>query len=552
MIIFPLLAWLITFGLWQAVDHTTLIIWSTLITVLIAPRYLLYQNYKKRSDETHSRQWAGYYTLISLLYGIAWGVAGILFINLDNPSATIFWFTTMMGNYIYIIPISGYWLPSYYAYVLPGGLAVPAYLIAQNSHEHSTLGLLALLFIAICLYVSHLFHRFFISNIRLRFQNTTLVKKLQCEKESAEQANRAKSVFLAAASHDLRQPLHSVGLYAELLHQQLNEPEQFELLKKLTNSNSALNELLNALLDISHLEAGSLKPDLKTIDTQQLMQQLQDEFSPQFEQQNRVLHVRITEFKIVSDPTLLNRMLRNFISNALQYGQQGNVLISCRKRGESALFQVWDQGIGIPKDQQLKVFNEFTQLHNPHRDRSQGLGLGLAIVKQLSRLLTHPIELKSRLNHGSVFSVSVPIDEHNMKSIPLMPADNKKITPLNLTILLIDDDPDILDATAQLMSSWGHRVISAGNYQQAKQQLQNDNLCPEVIISDFCLNEQLNGIEVVHQLWQQLGKRLPALLITGDTSPDKLRELRNSQIPVLHKPLQAMRLRAFLQKMNEK
>ncbi|MDQ7016422.1 MAG: ATP-binding protein [Gammaproteobacteria bacterium] len=549
-IVFPILAWLITLGLWQAVDHSTLLIWSTSISSLVLVRYVLYHKYKTRPNDLHISRWAWYYTVITLLYGLAWGIAGVLFINLNHPNATLFWFTVMMGNYIWIIPISGYWLPSYYAYVLPGGLAVPVYLLSQETYEYNVLGLLALLFIVICFYVTHLFQRFFISNIRLRFQNVSLVKKLQREKESAEQANRAKSLFLAAASHDLRQPLHAVGLYAELLQQKLKEPEQFELLKKLNNSNTALNGLLNSLLDISRLEAGSLQPELKTISSQQLMQQLQEEFSPQFKQQHRQLRFHSNDLKIVSDPTLLARILRNFISNALQYGQQGKVLVSCRKRENSALFQVWDQGAGIAKEQHFEIFDEFTQLKNAQRDRSQGLGLGLAIVKRLSRLLTHPINLSSQLERGSVFSVSVPSHQQNMKSVSMATAPTVVDTQMDLIVLLIDNDHDILDATSQLISSWGCQVIQASNYEHAKTQLNSDHLRPQVIISDFRLGKKLTGINVIQNIRQRLDKRLPALLITGDTSPETLRELRDSQLPVLHKPLQPMRLRAFLHKIN--
>jgi signal transduction histidine kinase len=233
-------------------------------------------------------------------------------------------------------------------------------------------------------------HKTLLEALRLKYENVDLVKMLTLQKERAEQANLAKSRFLAAASHDLRQPLHAQGLFLTELDYYVDHPRGRMILGGLESSVHAMARLFNALLDISKLDAGIVEPDVSSFRIDLLLQEIQQEFMPQAEELGINLQIVPSRAVVRSDQALLGSILRNFVSNALRYTHRGRVLLGCRRRGGDIEIQVWDTGIGIPSSQLKEIFQEFHQIGNPERDREKGLGLGLAIAKRTSQLLAHP------------------------------------------------------------------------------------------------------------------------------------------------------------------
>jgi CheY-like chemotaxis protein len=247
---------------------------------------------------------------------------------------------------------------------------------------------------------------------------------------------------------------------------------------------------------------------------------------------------------------MLGRILRNIINNAIRYTDTGAVLVGCRRKGATVAITISDTGPGIATEHHLAIFREFYQLGNPERDRRKGLGLGLAIVDGLCRVLDHPLELKSRIGHGSTFAVHVPIAAADPTCDEIV----KTETPVpleNYGVLIIDDEPAICRAMNEVLRSWGCRVVTAESGQDALAQLSTSGFVPDVIIADYRLREGHTGANVIAEIRQSLGKSIPAAILTGDTAPERLREASAGGFVLLHKPIQPSRLRAALTNWRE-
>jgi signal transduction histidine kinase len=380
--------------------------------------------------------------------------------------------------------------------------------------------------------------------IQLRFENADLVEQLKLEtgiaaaaQREAELANTAKSKFLAAASHDLRQPIHAQGLFLEVLSRTDQTKHQQELLARARAASEASSEMLNALLDFSRIEAGVIQPQLQPFRLQPLLQKIERELAPQADAKNIVFRTRDTELVVQTDPVLLELILRNLVSNAIRYTEHGGILLGCRRRGSLALLEVWDTGIGIAPEHQSEVFREFHQLGNPERDRRKGLGLGLAIADGMARALQHELSLASKLRRGSVFRLALPVTSTpDIQELVLQ----SKTRLLNARLLVIDDDAIVRDGMLQLLRDWGCECDAAESIEDALALVQLN--VPDVVISDYRLREQRTGVEAIEAIRAQLGTCIPALLITGDTAPKRLREAQASGIPLLHKPVSPSKL----------
>jgi signal transduction histidine kinase/ActR/RegA family two-component response regulator len=357
-------------------------------------------------------------------------------------------------------------------------------------------------------------------------------------KQRAEEANLAKSKFLAAASHDLRQPIHAQGLFLEVLAHTELSAQQRELLANVCAASDASAAMLNTLLDFSRVEAGVIEPQLQTFRLQPLLNKIEREFEPQADAKGLLYRSRETDLAVYSDPALIELILRNLVSNAIRYTDHGGLLVACRKRGARAILEVWDTGIGIAASQQREVFREFHQLGNPERDRRKGLGLGLAIVQGLARTLGHRLTLSSTPQRGSVFRLALPI----AATLPAEPsAVRTGLTQhLNVRVLVIDDDETVRFGMLHLLRGWGCVCDVAESIEEALALARAH--APDLVICDYRLREQRTGIEAIAALRTLLGKDLPALLITGDTGAERLREALDSGVPLLHKPVSTSQL----------
>ena len=368
--------------------------------------------------------------------------------------------------------------------------------------------------------------------------------ELRARKEEAEHANMAKSRFLAAASHDLRQPMHALGLFIAELGQHRLEPQARQLLEQIAASAGAMETLMDGLLDISKLDAGVLQPSIRTFSLQPLLERIAASQHRIAAEQGITLKLRALDCRVSSDPLLIERIIVNLISNAIQHGDGGHVLVACRRRGGRIHVEVRDNGPGIAPEAQGIVFQEFVQLHNPARARDKGLGLGLAIVRRLSDLLQLELDLRSIPGRGAVFSIALPVvSKDNTSGLP-SPVIREPGDLTGLRVALIEDDPLALAAMEGLLRSWGCRVCSGADLEDLLAKLADDE-APQVVVSDYRLAEA-SGIEVVAALRARFDGALPAALVSGDTAPEVLARCQQAGLPLLHKPVRPARLRAFL------
>ncbi len=368
---------------------------------------------------------------------------------------------------------------------------------------------------------------------------------LAAKKDLAERANQSKSRFFAAASHDLRQPLHALSLFVAALKARNHSPDTQPLIDNIEASTAAMELLFNALLDISRLDAGTIEPNRKHFPLQKMFDDLAHQFGAVAAEKQLKLRFRPCGATLYSDPLLIERILINLVTNAIRYTDDGGVLVACRRRGRAVRISVFDTGRGIPPDQQESVFHEFVQLHNAARDRSKGLGLGLAIVARLGRLLGHPVSVRSRPAHGSVFSIDVPAGDAGLIVAPA-PASAPGQVPADALVVLVDDETAILRGMAELFDNWNIDLVAAHSADEAVLWLDSLGRVPDVIVSDYRLPDDTDGIAVATRLRERYGRDIPAILVTGDTAPDTIQRIARAGFPLLHKPLRPAKLRALL------
>jgi signal transduction histidine kinase/DNA-binding NarL/FixJ family response regulator len=360
-----------------------------------------------------------------------------------------------------------------------------------------------------------------------------------------ELANLAKSRFLAAASHDLRQPLHALNLFLDQRRSETDQVERSRLDAQIDAAVAAMNELFNALLDISKLDAGVLAPSVSEFPVDHLLKRIETTFVATARENGLRLRVVSSRAWVRSDFILLERILLNLVSNAVRYTERGGVVIGCRHRNGRLRIDVCDSGIGIPENQRRNIFGEFYQLDGAEKDRHGGLGLGLAIVDRLCGLLGHPIELTSSVGRGSRFSVSVP-------SVPAGTAEASLDVSRALVdsehgklVMVIDDDELVRDGTRGLLKSWGCLVVTAES-EDAAMTLADHGKRPDLIISDYHLAHGKAGFELIDRLRRACGAQIPAFLISGDTAPERLREASAGGYYLLHKPVLPITLRSVV------
>lgn len=384
-------------------------------------------------------------------------------------------------------------------------------------------------------------------DLQQRIEKAT--QALREKKEEAEKADFDKTRFLAAASHDLRQPMHALGLFMGELHNRINTPEQRQIVNKVEEAVAAMSGLLESLLDISRLDAGVVVPQIQEVGIDALIQRLRNTFSAPAAHKFITLRTRSRGGIVSSDPVLLERILLNLLGNAIRYTpQHGTVLLACRQWGSRLRMEVRDSGVGIDASDQARIFEEFVQLENPARDRSKGLGLGLPIVKRLCDLLQYPLSLRSATGAGTTIAIEVPLAGELSQRPPdsLHSAANGMVATKDfnrLKVLVVDDDALVRQGTAGLLASWNCMVATAGSLAEV------DRRCTQqfdLVICDYRLPDG-TGLELSERIRQQSGGGGPAfILISGDTSPDILQQVASRRLFLLHKPVRPAKLRSLM------
>lgn len=376
-------------------------------------------------------------------------------------------------------------------------------------------------------------------------QLTRLNGELERAKGAAEEANQSKTRFLAAASHDILQPLNAARLYATTLLETAHKSDDPALAENINASLEAVEDILTALLDISRLDAGAMQVEIGVFRIDDILAQLKREFDPVAKEKGLDLVILKTSLAVRSDRRLLRRLLQNLISNAIKYTPRGRVLVGTRRVKGRAIIQVWDTGLGIPEHKRREVFQEFQRLEQGARV-ARGLGLGLSIVERIARVLDHTVELRSEPGRGSCFSIELPVTQALPKpdqeaiALPTIGA------PLAGTLVLaIDNEPAILDGMKRLLTGWGCVAVAAPNLKDAMAEIRPYKSAPDAIVADYHLDEG-DGIEAIVALRWKLGMDIPAILVTADRSPEVRDAAAEKSIHVLHKPLRPAALRALL------
>jgi len=371
-------------------------------------------------------------------------------------------------------------------------------------------------------------------------------RALQTAKDAAERADRAKSRFLAAASHDLRQPLHAMQMYLAALRLRIQDRKTLAILSDTQAVSLATGRLLNSLLDISQLEAGAIVPQYEDFPVQELFNRVSISFMPLSYKKGLTLHVVPTKAVVHSDPALLERIVGNYLSNAIRYTTKGRVVLGCRSRGNKIAIQVWDSGPGIPSDQAKAIFEDFHQLHNEERDRSKGLGLGLAIVRRLAECLGHKVEHRSVVGNGSYFGI---VAERGKK----LPEQGKRDEFAEISndlagtiVLLIEDDKAASEATALLLRAWKCEVWCARTAEAALKMVESRAAMPNIVVADYRLPGKLDGVEAIQRIQITLQMAIPAIIVTGESDISAIREIEQMGYMILRKPVRPAKLRRLI------
>lgn len=523
-----------------------------LYLVTLVRAWLIWQ-YHRAPASRSSLEWGRSQAISGGLSGVCWGFANTAMLA-HLPTELQLLILTVITVAASSNASEGFsYVPPSRAYIL-ASIGPPAFwLLTVGDRLHTILGVMLLVFVPMTIWQARKRNRVFIEAQQLRFRNERLARELTVQRDAAEQAYLAKARFLAAASHDLRQPMQALSIFHELLGQEIQGADPAgKILANAQKAAEGMKTLLDALLDVSRLDANVITPDRRGFPVQVLLHQMESEFAPIAGQSGIRLRVMPCSACVNSDPVLLGQVLRNLLSNALRYTPSGRVLLGCRRRNGQLAIEVFDTGIGIAPDQHSAIFAEFYQIGNKARDRNQGLGLGLAIVERVVRLLGHTLVMRSEPGRGSCFSVSVPLTPTaDGRPDAQLPDTAQAQIAGNLAgrrILMVDDEEAIRIGMCELLQGWGCEVTTAGSVAEALDRAAAGPAAIDAVISDMGLPGQGNGIDAIAALRERFGSRLPALLITGDTSQAALQAAREAKLIMLHKPIKPARLRAALTK----
>ena len=493
--------------------------------------------------------WIRFQIAAAIVGGIAGGAAGILFHS--APVLELTYLTMVVCGWCAgglavsaAVPAAFYGFNFFFLAPITAGWAL-------SDHEDALLvATLLVLFIFLLTTYARDGAQLVARALRVGFENEELARRLrareaeaQAARERAEAANLSKSAFLAAASHDLRQPLHALSLLLSTLQERTREPEASHILTKIATSADSLDTLFKGLLDLSRLDAGSVTPESKPVALEPLLKRLENDFRPLAEAKGLDFARATSDAWAISDPEMLERLLRNLLDNAVKYTERGRIEIRLDDDPERVRILVRDTGIGIDERHRERIFEEYYQIRNPERNRRQGIGLGLAIVKRMCDLLGHSIRVESQPGRGSTFELGLrrcapPPGAHEVRR----PAGASVEALRGLVVVVIDDDIEVQDATRVLLEGWACRAVVCANGAEALSLLEGQELEPDAILADYRLGGTETGLQAIAQLWRRHGD-IPAAIVTGEINAADLKVPVSMPVIVMQKPLRASDLR---------
>ncbi|NQZ31635.1 MAG: response regulator [Oceanospirillaceae bacterium] len=534
---------------WDKVDTLTIMIWVSANALVILSRVCFIIYSKRNLNLNNAKIHAFFFALGSLMIGFIWSAASFIFLDFNDPISVIVMVTVLTGTSAGALVTFSAYLPAFYLYntCVLGPLAW--LLINQPVSELTQLGYIIIVFWASLIGYSHAINRNLQQFILMRFENVGLLKNLTKQLDISEQASVDKSRYLAATSHDLRQPLHALQLFLGNLGSLVNPaPQQFLIAKSIAAS-TTLNRLLSALMDVSRLDSGEVALDMQPVLLDEFISEIAQEFQIECEQNGIDLAVSTMPINVVSDPLLLGRCLRNLLSNAIAHAAAKKISIICKIEPDNqVIIQIVDDGVGIKYSELDNVFSEFYQLKNPERDRNKGLGLGLAIVKKLTTLMDHQLSLSSVESNGCTFSIQLSGSEAPLITSLLS---DQTIDISGVFIVVVDDDPDICEAMSITLKRWGCEVIICNSTQELIDEFNHLKYsAPDVIIADYRLRDNLTGVDTIKQVRAFFDDHIPAIIMSGDAGETVIKESAGLLCHYQQKPISLPDLKKLIKEVT--
>jgi len=545
-------------AMWRDVPHAWLGAWYGLVLANQAFRIALWRAFHRANPGPGAiTVWARRYTIGMAIGGGLFGLAALAlpYLPAMDQAFLLVFISGMAAGSVSANAFHRPAMAAYHVAILAPPIAVLVYLtVIEHALDYGLLAFGYSFYFLVMQGFGRNQARVLRQTIEFGHRNDDLVAQLENKtalaesaQRAAERASAAKSQFFAAASHDLRQPLHALGLFAASLRSGARDPQQTHRADQILSSVDALESLFDELLDISKLDAGAVKVTRSHFRLEAVYSRLAAVHTPAAAKAGLGLRFVPTEAVVETDAVLLERMLGNFVSNAIRYTERGGVLVGCRRRGAAWSVEVWDTGVGIPEAERERVFDEFYQLNNPERDRRKGLGLGLATVKRIAAVLGHAVELHSRPGRGTVFRVRVPAgDAARIAPSLAVPRADALDSLAGKLVAVVEDDAIVREGMRELLAEWRCAVVDGASAAEVQHALAGP---PDLLVADYRLRQGLTGIQAIADLRAAFGAGTPAVLISGDTTPEIFAAARSAGLVLLQKPVQPARLRATLSRL---
>jgi signal transduction histidine kinase/CheY-like chemotaxis protein len=548
--------------MWDITSRKAILGWLACMAANQVWRLALYFRLRSLKLGAHDVDRLGqYWAAGSLISGCLWGAASFLFFVPESPAHQAFLIVLLFGVVAAAVLLNGIHMPSFYGFVAPALVPIVLRNVIEGGTAHLILAFVVSVTTLSILSFGRKYNRTLTESLRNRFENEALAGRLvrqnlelERARQAAEEARseaeiaiRSKTQFFAAASHDLRQPLHAMGLFAAALSDRVNDPEVQQVVHSINASVDALESLFNELLDISKIDAGAIKPAMAHFALAPLLERVRMDFEPEAFERRLALRVVPTRHYVYSDPVLLERILRNLVANALRYTWQGGVVVGARRRGRGASIEVWDTGVGIDPAERERVFEEFYQIGDPERSSRRGLGLGLSIVKRLANLTGASVSVNSVRGRGSVFRVLVPLGR-TPELAPFGPHASR-LEPGDLSdrvIVVVEDEPAVLQGMELLLKGWGASVVACSAVPEVMERAAALEGAPDLIIADYRLRGGGVGTHAIGALRARFGAEIPAIIVSGSTTSAHLEEASAMNAHLLLKPVMPAKLRSLI------
>ena len=538
--------------MWAEAPHALLAAWAALVGVNQAWRTMLLRAWQRiRPGPAAAPRWGLYWALGSTIAGALWGAAAVVLFP-ESAAYQALLIVCLFGVVMGGLNLTAVYKPSFYGFVLPALVPLIARVAFVGDSVHLFTAIVLGVVLGFVVGFGHRLNEVLTRSLTIRYENLDLIGELKDRtraavdaRAAAEQANRGKSQLLAAASHDLRQPLHALGLYAAALCARARDGDCRTLAENVQGGIAALELQFGQLLDLSRLEAGALQPDRQDLELGPLLARVAAEFVPQAAARGLALRVVPTSLVVRSDPVLLERIVGNLVANAVRYTRRGGIVVGARRRRRDAAILVADSGIGIAAGDLSRIFEEFYQVADERAPTARkGMGLGLAIVRRFADLLEHRIEVTSSPSRGSRFAVVLPQGARRRVPARVAPAAMQpRFDALaGRFIAVLDDDPAAIDAMRALFTTSRAEVAGATCVADLLDAIGRCARYPDLVVADLRLRGAATGVDAIAQLRDEFGTDIPAMIVSGDTSVAAATLVREARLPLLAKPVDALAL----------